>query len=281
MGKIVLPDIFDYLDSVKYLRDCYEARHAADRWFSYRYIQSKAGIDPGYLFKVFQGSKPLPQKKVALLAELFGLNKRETEYFKVLVLFNRATSNEAIKLYFEKLMSFKEVSLRKITPRQYEYYTKWYYVAIRQILTYYKFSGDYKELASLTVPPITQTQAKKAVVLLRKLGFIKKSTDGTYTVTDRLLTTGDKWHSVAVRQFQKDTVALAGQALDGILKDHRDISTVTVTLSEKGFLEAKERIKQFRREMLELANRQEQPKGAYHINVQLFPIAKKRKGRSA
>ena len=73
---------------------------------------------------------------------------------------------------------------------------------------------------------------------------------------------------------------LAHQALDTIHKDLRDISTVTVTLSEEGFNEAKERIKQFRRDMLDLANRQEQATGAYHINVQAIPIGKNWKGSS-
>src|SRR5208337_4518302 len=69
MPSPTLPVIFDYLDYVKYLRDYYESRHKIDRWFSYRYIQSRTGIDPGYLFKVFQGKKTLPQKKIALLTK--------------------------------------------------------------------------------------------------------------------------------------------------------------------------------------------------------------------
>jgi hypothetical protein len=53
---------------------------------------------------------------------------------------------------------------------------------------------------------------------------------------------------------------------------------VTVTLSEEGFNEAKERIKQFRRDMLDLAKRQEQATGAYHVNIQMIPIGKNLKG---
>ncbi len=273
-----LPYIFDYLDGVKFLRDCYEARHAVDRWFSYRYIQQKTGIDPGFLFKVFQGKKSLPQKKVSALAEAFGLNRRETEYFKLLLLYNNAKSNEAIRVYFEKLLSYKEVTLRKVEVREYEYYTKWYYAAIRQILSYYPFSGDFEALASMSVPPITAAEAARALKLLCRLGFVKKADNGIYTVTDRFLTTGSDWHSIAVRRFQQETIMLAHQALDTVDKDLRDISTVTVTLSEDGFNEAKERIKQFRRDMLDLAKRQEQPTGAYHVNIQMIPIGRNWKG---
>jgi uncharacterized protein (TIGR02147 family) len=272
MASQALPSVFDYLDYVKYLREYYEARHAIDRWFSYRYIQSKTGIDPGYLFKVFIGKKPLPQKKTSALARVCGLTKRETEYFTLLVLYGQAKSNETIRRYFEQMLSFNEVMTRTVTAKEYAYYTKWYHAAVRQLLSCTDFAGDYKSLAKMTVPPISEGEAKKAVALLCSLGFVKKDTDGVFRITDRFLTTGNDWQSIAVRRFQQETIMLAHQALDAVNKDLRDISTATVTLSAEGFAEARERIRQFRRDMLKLASRQENPAGVYHINIQMIPI---------
>jgi uncharacterized protein (TIGR02147 family) len=272
MASKAFPSVFDYLDYVKYIREYYEARHTIDRWFSYRYIQSKTGIDPGYLFKVFMGKKPLPQKKSNALAEVFGLTKRESEYFTLLVLYGQAKSNETIRRYFERMLSFGEVTTRTVAVKEYSYYTKWYHAAIRQLLSCTDFTGDYRSLARMTVPPVTEGEAKKAVALLCSLGFVKKDMDGVFRVTDRFLTTGNGWQSIAVRRFQQDTMMLAHKALDTVDKELRDISTATVTLSAEGFAEARERIRQFRRDMLELASRQGHPAGAYHINIQLIPI---------
>jgi uncharacterized protein (TIGR02147 family) len=269
-----LPAIFDYFDYVKYLRDYYEARHSADRWFSYRYIQTRTGIDPGYLYKIFQGKKPLAQKMVEPLAGTLKLSKRESAYFALLVRYGNAKSNEEIRLCFEQLVSYSEVIARKVDAGQYEYYTRWYHAALRQILTYYPFKDDYEFLAKMTVPAISAREAKKAVALLHKLGFIKETSDGHWRVIDRFLSTGEDWHSIGIRAFQRDTIMLASQALDTVPKTRRDISTVSVTLSEEGFKEAGELIKQFRRDMLELANRQEPPMGAYHMNIQLIPIGR-------
>jgi uncharacterized protein (TIGR02147 family) len=269
-----LPVIFDYFDCAKYLRDYYDARHAKDRWFSYRFIQSKTGIDPGYLFKVFLGRKFLPKKKIEEVAALLDLNRRETEYFGFLSLYSRAKSPDEIRLYFEKMLSYREVTTRKVEAKEYEYYSKWYYAALRQIFSYYRFQGNYEELAKMTIPPISASEAKKAVAVLDKLGFIEKTPEGSYQVTDRFLSTGEEWQSIAVRRFQQDTIMLASQALDRIDKEYRDISTVTVTLSAEAFCEAKERIRQFRRDMLDLANREGRPGGAYHMNIQLIPIGK-------
>ena len=272
MATRALPSVFDYLDYVKYIREYYEARHAADRWFSYRFIQSKTGIDPGDLFKVFLGKKPLPQKKIGSLAKVFGLAKRETEYFTMLVMYGQAKSNETIRKYFERMLSFSEVATRTVTVKEYAYYTKWYHAAIRHLLSCINFRGDYKSLAKMTVPPISENEAKKTVALLCSLGFVKKGADGVFRITERFLTTGNGWQSIAVRRFQQDTIMLAHQALDTVEKELRDISTATVTLSAEGFAEARERIRQFRHDMLDLASRQDNPSGAYHVNIQMIPI---------
>jgi uncharacterized protein (TIGR02147 family) len=269
-----LPNIFDYFDCVRFLRDYYEARHAAERWFSYRYIQKKTGIDPGYLFKVFQGKKPLPMKKARSLAKALNLGKRETEYFNLLALYNKARSNDEIRLIFEKMLSYHDCAARKTGAREYAYYTKWYYAALRNILSYYPFSDDFESLAKMTVPAITPAQAKKAVNLLHSLGFLEKTGKGSYRVTDRFLTTGEAWHAIAIRRFQQDTIMLAHQALDNVPKELRNISTVSLTLSAPGFEEARERIKQFRKELLDLANRQEKANAAYQVNIQIFPIGR-------
>jgi uncharacterized protein (TIGR02147 family) len=276
-----LPVVFDYLDYVKFLRDYYRVRHSFDRWFSYRYIQSKTGIDPGYLYKVFQGKKALPQKKVPAIAEMLNFCKREKEYFALLVQYGKAKSNENIRRYFEKLLQFREIPTRTVMAGEYEYYTKWYYAALRQILSIIPFRGDYASLARMTVPAITPGEAKKGVALLCKLGLVKKLEDGAFQVADKFLSTGEGWLSIGVRRFQQETIGLAHRALDTVPRDQRDISTVTVTLSKQGFDEARKRIRRFRQDMLELVNMNGDPAGVYHVNVQMIPIGRLTEGSDA
>lgn len=267
-----LPNIFSYFDSSKYLRDYYTARHEFDPRFSYKFIQEKTGVDPGYMVKVFQGKKHLAQKSVDSFVNMMKLKPREAEYLKLLVLFSKAKSNEEIKVLFEKMLPYVELGARKIESQAYEYYTKWYYAAIREVLAYFPFDGEYTSLAKMTVPEISAHEAKKAVALLLDLSIVKKNNQGRYGLTSRFITSGEEWQSIAIRQFQKDTIMLAHRALDNIDKDKRDISTVTMTLSENGFARAREKLKAFRREMLELAHEEENADAAYHLNLQLIPI---------
>jgi uncharacterized protein (TIGR02147 family) len=267
-------NIFDYFDYRKFLRDIYEELHQKNPNFSYRFIQDKTGIDPGFLVKVFNGQKNIPEDSIPRFSKLLKLNKRQSEYFTNLVFFGRAKSDIQIKTYFEKLLSFKEPGCFRVEAGAYEFYTRWYYTAIRELIGVYPFRGNYEELAGLLVPPIKASEAKKAVALLERLGFIKKNEDDRYVQTNRFITTGEQCHDIAVRIFQKDTINLAYEALERISKESRDISTTTVTLSPEGFSRLKEKIAEFRREVLKIANEEENATGVYHVNFQLFPISK-------
>ncbi len=269
-----MANIFDYYDYRKYLRDVYEERHSNDPRFSYRYIQEKTGIDPGFLVKVFNSRKNLPENAIPRFIKLLKLKKRQAQYFTNLVFFGRAKSDIQKKACFEKLLSFCEPGSRTVDVDAYEFYSKWYYTAIREIVGFYPFSGNYEELASLLNPPIEACQAQKGIELLERLQFIIKDETGRYRPTHRFITTGEVCRSFAVREFQKQTIQLASDSLEAVPKERRDISTITATLSDEGFNRLKEKLADFRREVLALAKEEENANCAYHINFQLFPISR-------
>jgi len=267
------PDIFGYYDYAKYLRDHYEHFRVLNTWYSYRYIQSRTGVDPGYLVKVFQGRKNLSEAAVPRFAQLLKLNKLEAEYFGLMVVFAKAGTNEETRHCFERLLSYSRLETRKLDKESYQYYEKWYYAAIRQILSYYPFRGDYEALGAMTEPAISAAEAKKAVQLLEKLGLIVCMGSG-WEVTSRFITTGPEWRSIAIRHYQEETLLLARYALESLPKEERDISTVSVTLSEEGLAKAKEMLTAFRHSLLEMAGKEEKANRAYHLNLQLIPVSK-------
>jgi uncharacterized protein (TIGR02147 family) len=67
--------------------------------------------------------------------------------------------------------------------------------------------------------------------------------------------------------------------LDTVQKEFRDISTVTLTLSSEGFDEAREKVAQFRQDLLNLASREVKPNSTFHMNIQLLPIGRPWEGK--
>ena len=71
------PDIYEYLDYRRFLRDAYEAFKIRDRRFSHRHIARKVGSDAGGFYKIISGQRHIPHRLVMKFAEIFRLNKRE------------------------------------------------------------------------------------------------------------------------------------------------------------------------------------------------------------
>lgn len=268
-------NIFSYYDYHKYLQDYYEKRKAIDSYFSYRYISNKVNLDHGLIIKIFQGKRHLSRRSIINFVKILNLTKNKAEYFELLVLFGRAKSEQEIKHYFEKILTYSDLGERTIDADSYEFYQKWYYTAVREVLHMYKFTGDYENLASLLEPSISISEAKQAVKLLLRLNFIyKNSSTGFYELTDKFITTGKVWKSFAIRQFQSETMSLAQRAIEKIPIQERNISTITFTLDRFGLDQVNEKINQFQKDLLKIASSCNNVNRVYQVNLQVFPLSK-------
>lgn len=264
--------IKESLDYRDYLREYYEESKKKWPYFSYRYMAQKVGVDASHLVKIFQKQRHVGKKSIESFIRLCGLSGGDAEYFVALVHFNKAKTARDSKLFFEKLMALRGVQTRKLSRDQFEFYTKWYYSAILTLLDFYTFSDDYEALAAKMSPPISVEQAKEAVSLLERLALIRRERGGNYYLTDKLITTGDHDRSAAVTTFQQETIRLAGESLERHPREKRDISTVTITISESNLDKIHEIIKNFRETMLKFAKHEQTPDKVYQLNVQLFPL---------
>ncbi|MBN1127850.1 MAG: TIGR02147 family protein [Chitinispirillaceae bacterium] len=264
--------IFEYLDYREYLKDHYETNKARNSFFSFRYISSKAGLDPSFYLKVIQKQIHLSLKSLPRLIGFLNLNKKESDYFTLLVRFNRARHKDEMKLYFEKIIEVRELRANTMDADNYEYFSKWYYVAIRELLNYYRFDGDYKALAAKLNPRISEAKARKAIELLLKLGLVTRNGDGSYALTDQFVTTGESWHSIAIENFQREMLHLAEESIKNVPKKNRETSTVTISVSWKCFMAMKERLREIRKELMEMARMDRDPDGVFQVNFQIFPL---------
>jgi uncharacterized protein (TIGR02147 family) len=268
-------DIFTYLDYRRFLHDLYAERKAKSKYFSYRYLAQKTGLKSvGFFTWVLQGKRNLSPRLVLKFAEAFKLNKQETAYFELLVSYNQARSHEEKKHYFDRIASLKRPSAKVVDTDQYEFYEKWYYSAIREIIGIQPFKDDYVKLARSLTPSISATEARKAVELLEKLGLIIKNEQGLFVRRDSTITTGESWKSLAIAHFQLQTLDLAKQSMDRFSKSERDVSTLTLSCSLETFSAIRERLKGIRQELAEMVKNDPNPECVYQVNLQAFPLTK-------
>jgi uncharacterized protein (TIGR02147 family) len=274
-----VPDIYNYLDYRQYLKDALEEKRAADPKLSNRKVAQQAGIDPGTFTRVFSGERNISLNIILKIASVLGLGKRETNHLINLVSFNQAKKESEKRARLADLVLRKKV--KTIAKPQYDSLQQWYYLVIRELLNFHPFKGDYGELAARLEPSIQPKEAKKAVETLLQTGLIKKRKDGACSLTDKFITAGEEWQSLALQEMRAGAIRLALEALENQSKEERDISSLTLSLSEKGFDKLKGKLKEFRTAMMEIAREDQDVNRVFQVNLQAFPVTKKPKRKKS
>jgi uncharacterized protein (TIGR02147 family) len=273
----VMKTIFEYDYYRTFLNDYYQEKKKNSTHFSHRFIAQKVGLkSTGHFALIIQGKANISITLIEHFSRFLGLKKKEADYFQSLVLYNQAKTHQDKKLYLEKMLSLKESEVKVLDAKQYEFYAKWYYTAVREVLAVYKFNGEnFTELGKMIEPAISPAEAKKSIELLDQLGLIKKDPQGFYEQTDAVISTGYNHKSVSVDNFVINGMDLAREALDRFPKDERNMSWMACSVSPEGYGKILDELRSFRRRALEIAREDQKADRAYQFNFQVFPISKK------
>jgi uncharacterized protein (TIGR02147 family) len=257
-------------------------RKNSTNYFSYRYFSGKAGFSsPNFLKLVTDGLRNLTQTSVAKIAKGFGLKNKERDYFENLVFMNQADTHDEKNHYYRKLVAINGTKrIRTLDKDQYEYFSKWYYPAIREIIA---FAPDVtaETLVQILRPKISIREAQGALVLLERLQLIRKDGQGRRYPVDGDITTGPELKSMVAANFHKEMMRLADEAIDRFAPAQRDISGLTLSIPEERFAEIKDRLVAFRKELLALASAETSPDMVIQINMHLFPLTQSLKRRAS
>ncbi|MGM0461293.1 MAG: TIGR02147 family protein [Fibrobacterota bacterium] len=270
-------NIFEYLDYRIYLREYYEQKKKDKSSFSLRVFGKQADMDASYISKIIKEKRHLGDQYIPKLAKVLGLNDQEQEYFQYLINFNKAPTEKQKQGYFERLLSLRRPHTTRLTEDQYEFYHKWYYSALRNLLEFYPFyEGDsFADLGRELSPPISAEETRKGIELLTNLSLIKRDESQRYCLTENAISTGDTWSSLAIANFQEETILLSSKSLQRHDKCERDISSVTMNITRKEFSIIQNMLRRFRASVINYVNQVEKPTRVYQLNLQLIPLSQK------
>jgi uncharacterized protein (TIGR02147 family) len=275
---VLILSIFEYTDYRKFLLDFYKNKKSLNRNFSHRYIGLHVGFKSGGHFaQILSGKANISISYIERLSDFLGLNKNEAQYFLNVVLYNQAKNHDDKKRYFKKMISFKDSAVHTVDAEHFEFYDKWYYTAIREILSFYPFKQNYDRLANMLMPTITIAQARHAIDLLNRLGLIVYDASGNYIPSSSLISTGYEAQSLCINNFVVHSLDLAKSAIDRFDRHERNLSWVSLSLSQESYATVIEELRDFRRRMMNIAIHDENPDRAYLINIQVFPCSKQYK----
>ncbi|MFW6254912.1 MAG: TIGR02147 family protein [Chitinivibrionales bacterium] len=269
----------EYSDFREYLRDLLDEQRRMGNRITNRSFAAAAGVNSAsWLTSILQGKKGVAPKTARVISDFLGHNEKEQAYFNALIRFNLAKTLDQRNTWFNELNRLRKREFRtssaKISNAQYEFYSRWYYTAVRSLIGIHKIGEEYEKIASMVSPSITSRQAKKAISVLKKLGMIRFDERGEFfELTDSAITTGRHEFSLSIANFQRETMRLASESLDRYKPGIRDISTLSVGISGETAERIKEEIRLLRKRIIDMADRDQKPDRVYHINFHFFPMS--------
>jgi uncharacterized protein (TIGR02147 family) len=275
------PDIYSFHDYRKFLLEQISYLRTKNPDFSIRYLARHAGLSPAYFSMIIKGIRGFSDKTLEDVLPHLGLNPSERSYFRLLcVVADAPNPKEKIKA-LSRIQTFR--TYKKQNPNEtevYQYLTKWYYVAIREMVPLPGFKLEPKWIQQRLARPVLIGEIKKAIKFLMDHGLIAVKPDGSAFLPDRNLDCKDGIFQIALREFHKQMLSLASDSIENATGKERIILGHTFAISEEAFGRLREILEEALKRSVAVNEAPDRPgpKRVYHVTLAGFPISKEGTG---
>jgi uncharacterized protein (TIGR02147 family) len=268
-------NVFAYTNFREFLKDVYDDRREKNESFSLRAFTKLVGFSsPNYMRMITSGERNLTDAGIKKVSAYLKFKKNASNFFTSLVYFNQAKTNEEKRKYFEKICYFKAFcEIKRIDHQSYQYLSKWYYPAIRELTLLKGFKEDPRWIAAKLHPSITPQQVKDALVLLKDLGFLQYDKRNRIKPADVNIRTDVEVVNLSLWNFHHEMIHQALEKLEQTEPDFRDMLSVTLALNHKGLKKIKTALYEFCEEITVDAAYSKDAEAVYQLNMQLFNMS--------
>jgi uncharacterized protein (TIGR02147 family) len=263
-----------YIDFKPYLEAVY--RGLKQYFGKYTYIEFAHDLGfarTNVIHRIIKGKRPLTVKSAERIADALEMGPLARRYFTTMVEY--LYSNDAAKrsdLFNQMLQMKNQVVRSNMSRSQLSYFSEWYHPVVREMISLKHFKPDPAWIAQKMRPHIRKDQAEKSVKLLQDLGLLTVTPDGKVEATAANVTTGDEVKSIALVRYHYAVIDLARNAIPSVEPKMRDVSAVTISVSQDTVKEIKAEIQAFRKKLLAIADKAADKSMVYQVNFQMFPL---------
>ena len=278
MGKIVvylftMKPIIEYSDFRQYMLDYYEERKRRSV-FSWREFSKIAGFSSSsYIKVVCDGKSKLSRIGVERTGAAMGLVGFEMEYFRAMVVFGQAATEEKKKAAYENMLAIAKVhKVRVLEGDLFEFYDSWQNPVVRELAPLMPGATP-GEIAKKCYPEMTAAEVQQSLNFLTKAGLLKKAGDSAFVQAETSITGTPDATRLALRGMHRQMSKLATPALD-LPVEQRNFSGVTMGVSRESYERIVKVLDECRRQIIAIAADDKDIDQVYRLNLQLFPLTK-------
>lgn len=257
LGHNEKPVIYDYVDYRAFLLDSLNFIQAKNSKYSATAFVRQAGFGEnsrGYFNLIMNGKRNLSSSTILGFAKTIKLNERETFHFENLVHYNQATTDKEKAIYFERInknIKGKESRAFELLKSQYNYFSQWYLVAIRELVALTQFREEFDWVSKKLRNKISKREMQEAIGDLINLGLLKRDVNGKLIQSDQLVSfTDNSMNYTVVNALHLQFLDRAKESLSEDIYKNRSASSVVIATKKENFDKIREEIKAFREHIL-------------------------------
>lgn len=265
--------IVEYSDFRQYMLDYYEERKRRSV-FSWREFSKIAGFtSSSYMKVVCDGKSKLSRIGVERTGAAMGLVGFEMEYFRAMVEFGQAATEEKKKAAYENMLAIAKVhKVRVLEGNLFEFYDSWQNPVVRELAPLMPGATP-GEIAKKCYPEMTAAEVQQSLNFLTKAGLLKKAGDSAFVQAETSITGTPDATRLALRGMHRQMSKLATPALD-LPVEQRNFSGVTMGVSRESYERIVKVLDECRRQIIAIAADDKNIDQVYRLNLQLFPLTK-------
>ena len=265
--------IVEYSDFRQYMLDYYEERKRRSV-FSWREFSKIAGFtSSSYMKVVCDGKSKLSRIGVERTGAAMGLVGFEMEYFRAMVEFGQAATEEKKKAAYENMLAIAKVhKVRVLEGDLFEFYDSWQNPVVRELAPLMPGATP-GEIAKKCYPEISAAEVQQSLNFLTKAGLLKKAGDSSFVQAETSITGTPDATRLALRGMHRQMSKLATPALD-LPVEQRNFSGVTMGVSRESYGRIVKVLDECRRQIIAIAADDKNIDQVYRLNLQLFPLTK-------
>ncbi|AZZ35415.1 TIGR02147 family protein [Bdellovibrio sp. qaytius] len=282
--SVSAPMLSDYMDFRLFLADFYQFKKDSTkrslRPYNYAIFSAAADIkSPNYLKMIIEGKRNLSMDMVAKFAKACGLNKAQSDEFKLLVSFNQAEDpadrNYALKLVSEYRVQQK-LKLGEFDRKVFEKVPNWIGWIIYALVDQEGVTFETSKLKDLLRGKASESEIDQALKNLLMSGELQKDATTGIISKGKSSEAPEEIPSALIRQLQMQLMYLGLESLYQDAPTEREFGSLTLSLTQTEFEELKFKLRQMRKSLHKennIARLNGKGERVYQLNLQLFPVS--------
>lgn len=277
-------DLATYSDFRQFLKDVYEQARSGEKDYSYSLFSYELGLgacNTSHL--LISGKRKCTIKTAEKIARNLGMTKAKKEFFLALASRSLDLQGEEAVSALKGLMEAKARLLAETDEHaKFLFFQEWHHSAIMEILRMSTcpvagLEGFISEALDFKVPEV---KIRASLELLEELRLVARDGSQRLAPTNEVISTGAETTNEAIKGYHLQFLEVARQALPKFDAKNRDFSSLTFSFPAERVPELKREIIDFRKRIIALAMNPGASDAVLQLNVQLFPVAMDRGGKS-